>query len=160
VLKVYDGLAEETGLNLVVAGTREREGETIRARLGEHARRGRVRVLPFYGEGEMRELAEVYAGASVYLDLSLHEGFGMQVIEAMACGTPVVCSNGGALPEVAGDAAAMVEPMDAAGARREVRRVVEDGTRREELTRRGREQARKYTWEGTARVIGDALDAL
>jgi glycosyltransferase involved in cell wall biosynthesis len=119
-----------------------------------------VRVLPFFGEGEMGELAGVYAGASVYLDLTLHEGFGMQVIEAMACGTPVVCSDRGALPEVAGNAAILVDPTDADAAARAVMDVARDAGGREELARHGRAQAGMYSWKETARVIAEGLAEL
>ena len=113
VLQVFDMLVAR-GLreHLVLAGTRGDQAQALQAQADAFPWGKRVRILPFFGEAQALELARIYAGASVYLDLSLHEGFGMQVIEAMACGTPVVCSNRGALPEVAGAAALLVDPED------------------------------------------------
>ncbi len=160
ILAVFNGLTETTKLNLVLAGTRARQADEIRARIHHEAWHTRVRVLPFFDETEMQQLADVYASAMVYLDLSLHEGFGMQVIEAMACGTPVVCSNRAALPEVAGDAAVLIDPMDRAAAIEQVRRILDEPVLRETLIARGKRQAAQFTWHRTAQVIHDALSVL
>ena len=93
-------------------------------------------------------LAALYRGAQCLVFPSLYEGFGLPVLEAMACGTPVVTSNSGALAEVAGDAAVLVDPYDvdaiAAG-------IEEARSRREELRAKGLERVRPFTWDETAR---------
>jgi glycosyltransferase involved in cell wall biosynthesis len=96
------------------------------------------------------QLPGLYADADVLLMPSLHEGFGLPVLEAMACGTPVVASRAGGLPEVAGDAALLVEVQDPAGLVDATVRVLTDATLRADLQRRGVERARLFTWRETA----------
>ncbi len=81
---------------------------------------------------------------------SLYEGFGLPPLEAMACGTPVICSNAASLPEACGDAAILLDPYDTQGwADAMVRVCADDGLRRE-LGRKGVEQAAGFTWEKAA----------
>ena len=98
-------------------------------------------------------LAELYRGARCLVYPSLHEGFGIPVLEAMACGTPVVTSRGGALEETAGGAAVLVDPLDtdsiAAG-------IAESGRRRDELHAAGLARAAEFTWARAA----DRVEAL
>lgn len=88
------------------------------------------------------------------------EGFGIVPLEAMKVGTPVVCSNAGALPEVVGDAAPLLDPDDAEGFAREIERLVLDPDAREEARRRGFARAREFTWERAARALKEAHDAV
>jgi glycosyltransferase involved in cell wall biosynthesis len=90
------------------------------------------------------ELAAAYRGARCLVFPSLYEGFGIPALEAMACGTPVVTSAGGALEEVTGGAAVLVDPLDPAAI---AAGIDEADRRRDELVRRGLERARHYTWE-------------
>lgn len=157
-LRVFNALVTRgIELNLVIAGIRENDAPHIRARVNAFAWRERARLLPFYGEDQVMNLAEVYAGASVYLDLSLHEGFGMQVIEAMACGTPVVCSNRGALPEVVGEAALIVNPQDIDGIANAVLRLVSRPSLCRSMITRGTERATLFTWQQTAQTVLDYI---
>lgn len=82
---------------------------------------------------------------------SLYEGFGLPPLEAMACGTPVVCSNAASLPEVVGDAAVTVDPYDVDALAEAMQRVLADRDLREDLRARGLARARQFTWERTAR---------
>jgi glycosyltransferase involved in cell wall biosynthesis len=84
---------------------------------------------------------------------SFYEGFGLPVLEAMVRGVPVVCSDRASLPEVAGDAAVLVDPTDAADIRRGIERALAEP---ESLRARGLERARTFTWERTARLTADA----
>jgi glycosyltransferase involved in cell wall biosynthesis len=114
---------------------------------------GGVDVAGWRGWVEDEELARLYRGARCLVYPSLYEGFGIPVLEAMACGTPVVTSRGGATEEVAGGAAVLVDPLDpeaiAAG-------IAEAGDRRDELRERGVVRARAFAWERSA----DAVQAL
>jgi alpha-1,3-rhamnosyl/mannosyltransferase len=81
----------------------------------------------------------------------LYEGFGLPVLEAMACGTPVVCSNASSLPEVAGEAALLVSPTDAPGLTAAMRRGLTDAGLRPRLIAAGLARAQRFTWEDAAR---------
>jgi glycosyltransferase involved in cell wall biosynthesis len=84
---------------------------------------------------------------------SIYEGFGLPVLEAMQCGTPVVAARAGAIPEVTGDAALLVEPTDEAGIAAAIARVVDDPLLHAEFAARGRARVERYTWDACSRGI-------
>jgi glycosyltransferase involved in cell wall biosynthesis len=96
-------------------------------------------------------------GAEVFVYPSLYEGFGLPVLEAMACGTPVVTSNVSSLPEVAGDAALLVDPADPEAIAAEVERVLSDGALRKQFVDLGLQRAKGFTWEATAARTAEVL---
>lgn len=98
------------------------------------------------------ELETLYADATCFVLPSLIEGFGLPVLEAMARGVPVACSDRPALPEVAGDAALFFDPTDQAAVTDAVRRLIRDASLREDLAARGLERARQFTWRRTAEL--------
>jgi glycosyltransferase involved in cell wall biosynthesis len=108
---------------------------------------GGVEVDGWLGRVSDDELAALYRGARCLVYPSLYEGFGIPVLEAMACGTPVVTSAGGATDEVAGGAAVLVDPHDPAAI---AAGIEEADARREELRVHGLERATHFTWEGVA----------
>ena len=101
------------------------------------------------------DLPALYGGATVLFFPSLYEGFGLPVLEAMACGTPVICSNTSSLPEVAGDAALMVDPTDIDALAEALGQVLTDPSLHRRLRSKGVERARHYSWERTARATAD-----
>jgi glycosyltransferase involved in cell wall biosynthesis len=108
----------------------------------------RVHVLGFVDEADM---AALYSAAELLAFPSLYEGFGLPVLEAMACGTPVITSNVSALPEVAGDAALLVDPADVSALAESMERALTDQALRDDLRTRGLERARQFSWERAAR---------
>jgi glycosyltransferase involved in cell wall biosynthesis len=125
------------GVPLLVAGASGWGGVQVE---GENVR--------WLGEVRDDELARLYRGAKAVVYVSLYEGFGLPVLEAMACGAPVVAARNGAIEEVAGDAAVLVDPLDpdaiAAG-------LAEAIDRRDELRPLGLERARAFDWHEVAR---------
>ena len=111
---------------------------------------GGVDVSGWVGEVPDVELAALYRGARCVLYTSLYEGFGLPVLEAMACGTPVVTSRGTAMEEIAGGAAVLVDSLDP---RSIAEGIVEADGRRNELVEPGLARARAFTWDGTADAV-------
>lgn len=105
----------------------------------------------FTGYVEEADLPALYNGASLFAFPSLYEGFGLPVLEAMACGTPIVTSNSSSLPEVAGDAALLVDPYDVSALANAMRRLLEDADLAAILRGRGLARVREFTWERTAK---------
>jgi glycosyltransferase involved in cell wall biosynthesis len=102
------------------------------------------------------ELARLYRGARCLVYPSLYEGFGIPILEAMACGTPVVTTRGGATEEVAGGAAVLVDPLDVAGVAGGIERATSE---REGLRAAGLERAARFTWDETARATRAVYEA-
>jgi glycosyltransferase involved in cell wall biosynthesis len=105
-------------------------------------------------------LAQVYRTSDVLVMPSLHEGFGLPILEAMASGTPVVASNRGSLPEVVGDAGLIVEPDDIEAIADAVVRLITDPKVRDEMIARGIDRSGQFTWERTARATLDVYRAV
>jgi glycosyltransferase involved in cell wall biosynthesis len=106
------------------------------------------------------ELPGLYAGALALAMPSLYEGFGLPCLEAMACGTPVVASNAGALPETCGDAAILVDPHDASGFADALERLATDEDERRALGERGRARAADFSWQNSAQATDHLLSDL
>lgn len=132
---------------LVLAGPRGWRTEQVDAALRAHG--AKVREL---GHVPEEQLPALYAGAAVFLYPSLREGFGLPVLEAMAAGTAVVTSNLSSLPEVGGDSVCYVDPYDVGAIRAGVEALLRDPAERARLAVAGRERARSFTWERTARA--------
>ncbi len=117
----------------------------------------------FAGATSDDELRALYHAAEALVFPSLGEGFGLPIVEAMACGCPVVTSNLSSMPEVAGDAALLVDPHDVASIAQALRSLLRDPALRAALVARGSARAARYTWDeaarGTLRVYEQAMDA-
>src|SRR5215204_5549103 len=107
----------------------------------------------FIGYVNDETLAILYRLASLFVFPSLYEGFGLPPLEAMACGTPVVTSNVSSLPEVVGDAALLIDPMDPAAIANAMARVLHQPGLRAELVQRGFDRVKQFSWQrSVARV--------
>jgi len=112
------------------------------------------------GHIDDNDLPAVYSGASVFVYPSLYEGFGLPPLEAMACGTPVVCSDTSSLPEVAGEAALLVNPLETRAIAEAIKKILDDDTLAKDLSQKGIQQAKKFTWKQTAQKTLDVYNKL
>jgi glycosyltransferase involved in cell wall biosynthesis len=158
LLRAFTRLSSD--LRLVIAGSGVEwnpEGTDLLAESLERLPadvRGRVIRTGYVSEADKVALM---SGADAFVYPSLYEGFGLPVLEAMACGTPVVTSNLSSLPEVAGDAAVLVDPADPSSIADGIDRALGDPGLRTRLVREGRERAEGFTWEKTAAATRNVL---
>ena len=145
-------LRREVDAQLFIVGSRGWLDEPIFA---AHARSGVGDAARFLGTLDEEDLAVLYSHASVFVLPSLYEGFGLPVLEAMACGAPVVSSNAGPLPEVAGNAAVLLSPEDPAAWSNALYRVLADQHLTDELRQKGFARARQFSWERAALATRD-----
>jgi glycosyltransferase involved in cell wall biosynthesis len=117
-------------------------------------------TVRFLGFVPIDTLRSFYQAASAFVFPSLYEGFGLPPLEAMACGTPVVCSHVSSLPEVVGEAAEVVNPENVFDIARGMREVLLNAERRRTLVERGFEQARRFSWERTAQQVLEAYEEI
>ena len=159
LVRAYAELPEkiQNEFNLVLVGPRGwgKGDPSSRKKLGN-----RVMVLDYV---DTQKLALIYNLASLFVYPSLYEGFGLPPLEAMACGCPVVVSRAASLPEVCADAAYYVDPKDIQNIAEGMHKVLLDEELRHSLIEKGKEQAKLFTWERTARetlaVFAEVLNA-
>lgn len=154
VPRVYDSLVRN-GFDhkLVVAGVRKDVRPFVEQAVAQYSWKDNVRIHPFIGFDEIFNLARLYTAADVYLDLTRQEGFGMQVVEAMACGTPVICSDRGALPEIVSGAAILVDLDHTDRIVAAATAILTDTKLRQEMVDRGYKRADFFSWDKTAGAI-------
>lgn len=146
----------QQGIRLVLIGARDYGHDAIKKKIAEL---GLVDDVVFLGWLPFEDIPAIYSAASLFVFPSLHEGFGIPVLEAMACGVPVVCSNIEPLDEVAGDAARLVDPLDASSIAEGMCEVLSNGKLRERLVERGQSRSALFSWEKTARDTLKAISA-
>jgi glycosyltransferase involved in cell wall biosynthesis len=113
----------------------------------------------FLGEVSDLKLASLYRGATALVLVSLYEGFGLPLVEAMSCGTPVITSTLASMPEVVADAALQVDPVDISAIAVALTTLASDSALRDELRQRGIARAKFYSWDATGRRVADALSS-
>lgn len=143
-------------ITLVLAGGKGWKSEGLRPLIESLGLEQRVHFPGFVAD---EDLPALYGCAEAFVFPSHYEGFGMPILEAMACGTPVVCSRAGALPEVAADAALQVDADDWQGLAQAIRCLLESSSDRSEYCRRGLARVQLFTWERTARMTVEGYRA-
>ncbi len=146
LIEVFEALTDFDG-KLVIAGSLGWKYESIVARMRSSSRKEDIIHLRHVDD---RHLPSLYSQASALVFPSFYEGFGFPPLESMACGTPVISSSGGSLPEVVANAALLLETFETEAWREAVRRVLYDTGIAAELRRKGIQQAGKFTWEKAA----------
>lgn len=153
LIRAFTQLTNQPTNQLVIAGGRGWLYEETLIEAEKHP--DRVRILGFVDEDDLPAL---YRNAALFAFPSLYEGFGLPVLEAMACGVPVVCSNASSLPEIAGDAALLIDPLDTDGLSAAMARALEDADLRRDMIAAGLAQAARFTWERAARQLLAAFE--
>jgi len=148
----------DTDWKLILAGSSGFDSQTALERIEASPRKQDIQLLGYVPDSQLEEL---YRRAAILAFPSLDEGFGMPVLDAMARGVPVLTSNVSAMPEVAGDAALLIDPSDIASLTEGLRRLTADTALREKLARAGLARAQGFSWEksveATWRVYGELL---
>lgn len=140
---------------LIVVGTAGKNFRSVRCDI-----EGYEKEILFKGYVSDDELVALYRRAALFVYPSLYEGFGLPVLEAMACGCPIVTSNVSSLPEVAGDAAMLVDPRDPRAIAGAIERMMKDNGLRASYVARGLERARRFTWDRSATMTMKVITSL
>jgi len=151
LLQAYSVSGVRRDVRLIISG------ESDRSLVMEIGRLGLQADVLFKNLDRDEELSAVYRGAVAFVFPSLYEGFGLPPVEAMACGVPVLASNVCSLPEVVGDAAVLVNPLDVEQIAEGIRKLVQDSLLRAQLREKGLLRAKLYSWNKTAQRTLDAL---
>jgi len=150
-VRLLEAMVPLEPLRLVLVGSGSRDGKgDVEAAIEKHGLQNRVTRLEGIPEPD---LIELLSAARVYAIPSLYEGFGLTVLEGMACGAPVVCSRAASLPEVAGDAAYMVDATSVEELSHAIERVAQDSELAASLRQRGLARAQARSWEQAAREL-------
>jgi glycosyltransferase involved in cell wall biosynthesis len=148
LLEAFSGIRNrEPRTKLVIVGRKGWLYEGFFRRLRALGLEGEVLFTGFVPD---EDLPALYSAADLFVFPSLYEGFGLPPLEAMACGTPVVCSNTSSLPEIVGEAALTFDPLDAEEMSATIEEALDDAALREEMREKGLRQAAKFSWEKTA----------
>lgn len=150
LIEAFERAGRHLEHSLVVVGAKGWKTSPIYRAIETSRVRDRIQLLGFVADAD---LPAIYNLADAFVYPSLYEGFGIPIVEAMACGTPVVTSNVSAMPEVAGDAALLIEPLDPHGLAEAMERIVQDGALRNSLRAKGLERAKRFSWDTSAAQV-------
>lgn len=114
----------------------------------------------FTGYIEQEDAPLLMNGAKAFLFVSLYEGFGMPVLEAMACGTPVITADAASMPEVIGDCGLLADPMSAESIKECMAKIVNDEVDIEDMTKRALKRCEDFTWEKAAKVVREVMESV
>jgi len=150
LIRAFRPLAAEGPHNLIIAGGKGWLYDEMLAEVERQDLIGRVHFIGFVADGDLPAL---YSGATLFAFPSLYEGFGLPLLEAMACGVPVLTSNTSSLPEVAGKAAVLLSPLEETTWRDGMSQLLDDTALRTHLVAEGFRQARRFTWRQAAEKL-------
>lgn len=116
--------------------------------------------VTYLGKPDQPTLMQLYNAADMLLAPSIHEGFGITLLEAMACGTPIITANTSAMPEVVGDAGVLIDPLNVEAIAAAILHLRQDNTYRQTLIQKGLERVKAFTWEAVAEAIAQVYESL
>ncbi len=154
VIEAFAKVKHEINCDLVISGGRNQYIESLKECVKNRGLGIRVHFIDYV---PFSDLPELYSRAKIFLFPSLYEGFGIPVIEAMACGCPVLTSNVSSLPEVCGNAAYYVDPYSVDNIAAGMTKLLEDVSLRQELIQKGFERIKMFSWEKSAKQILDII---
>ena len=147
MIDAYAQLSTRSAPPLVIAGAWDERYPQPRQRAAQHQLGDAVRFL---GPVPEADLPALYSAATLFVFPSLYEGFGLPVLEAMACGAPVACANTASLPEITGDAALLFNPHSVTEIKDAIAELLEDGPQRTQRSEQGLAQSGRFSWQATA----------
>lgn len=155
LLEAFVRFKEETKASekLVIVGEAMWENATFSDAIPEHLKKD----IRFTGHLSLDELAKVMAAAKLFTYVPYFEGFGIPLVEAMRCGTPILSGNLTSLPEVAGDAAVYCDPFDVDAIKDALIQLNSDSNLREELSQKGLERSKQFSWDATTQAVSKVL---
>lgn len=156
VLKVIDTLKQQgVSVHLLKAGADFNEEQKVFI-----SNQNLENNISYLGKPDKSNLIQIYNAADILIAPSLHEGFGITLLEAMACGTPVITANVSAMPEVVGDAGILVEPLDYQSMADAVVNIQKDSSFRQQLIEKALTRVKQFTWESTSEKIAQVYEEL
>ena len=154
LLKAFDKIREEEDYRLLVVGAKVWWQEELKAAYDGMRHKEAVK---FIGRAEAKELSKLMGAATALVYPSFYEGFGIPIVEAFCAETAVITSNTTSMPEVAGDAALVVNPHSVDEIRDAMRQVANDAELREKLIERGRERRKAFSWDKSAKELWEVM---
>ncbi|MCL2743103.1 MAG: glycosyltransferase family 4 protein [Planctomycetaceae bacterium] len=153
---IIENGSEFPNVHLVLTGANGWNSQVFYNQYGSMPEEIKNRVI-FTGYAADVDIPFLYSGAKCFCYMSIYEGFGLPLLEAMKSGCPVIAADNSSLPEVAGDAAILLDAKDEIGLTKTFRRVLSDNTLRQELIQKGFEQAKKFSWERSVEQIVERI---
>lgn len=150
VIRAFEQIANDFPHHLVLTGKLHWEFDATLRNIQDSPFQERIHRVGFVDDKQLRAL---YQNAAAYVYVSLMEGFGLPILEAMASGCPVVCSNLSSMPEVAGKAGILVDPTDVPAIAEGIATSIDDTQARQQLTEAGHKRASQFTWAGCAQQV-------
>jgi glycosyltransferase involved in cell wall biosynthesis len=157
LIRAFKPVAAQLPHNLIIAGGKGWLYEAMLAEVAKQGLEGRVKFIGFVADGDLPAL---YSDSALMVFPSLYEGFGLPLLEAMACGVPVLSSDASCLPEVAGDSAVLLPPTDQAAWTQTMIELLNNPAQRGRMVAAGFLQAREFTWKKAAQELLEIYQGL
>ncbi|MBI1911568.1 MAG: glycosyltransferase family 4 protein [Deltaproteobacteria bacterium] len=157
VVRAFAGFKGRSEMNFIITGRRGEDYEKIIRTIDELGLKDNVILL---GYVPVEDLPVLISGAQALVFPSLHEGFGLPIVEAMACGCPVITSDSSSMPEVAGDCGILIDPLDEDAMASAMDKITCDSALRERMIKQGLERAKIFSWEKTAKQTLKVFESL
>jgi glycosyltransferase involved in cell wall biosynthesis len=157
LIRAFRPVADQFPHNLIIAGGKGWLYDEMLAEVERQRLNGRVHFIGFVDDADLPTL---YSGADLFAMPSLYEGFGLPLLEAMACGVPTISSNASSLPEVVGETAVQLSPKDEKAWTQSINSLLADEEKCSQLAQMGYQRVKEFTWQKAARQLSDIYASL